>query len=146
MSVGAFSLDQLMELAGLSVSQAGSQPVRSLTKSNDIESKVKYFVYTRQVKERKSWSPAVPATMVILPSRTSTFVLKLTSQRRRRPSSSSPSLPLRLPTDHLLPQENLQRALRPPRHSTQKPRCSLHRGLQVFIERYSSCHRCNIRI
>ena len=31
MSVGAFSIDQLMELAGLSVSQAGSLKIKILT-------------------------------------------------------------------------------------------------------------------
>jgi hypothetical protein len=69
MDVGGFSLDQLMELAGLSVSQAGTQHFASITsidmnynESADINQQ--YIKSIHQVRARESWWFAGLETMV----------------------------------------------------------------------------------
>lgn len=48
MSVGAFSIDQLMELAGLSVSQAGDNYVKNTFKSSNTDIELVYRIHPPQ--------------------------------------------------------------------------------------------------
>jgi hypothetical protein len=111
MSTGAFSLDQLMELAGLSVSQVGGcKNFSAYMGLRQLGLTISYLVQSTEfipsVKAEGSWLLSVLATMV-----SCLCLLRGLGQcahrvpfRGRRSGRRPPSPPLRLPAQRLLPE------------------------------------------
>jgi hypothetical protein len=127
MSTGAFSIDQLMELAGLSVSQAGTWPT-SFPSSAPVITAV---ITTTTITTNNPQTNQSPSLQTPTPPLGQTHPCSLwpRQQRRRWPRRSPPPLPLRLPTHSLLPEAEQKRALPAPEDATNGPLDSLHLGL-----------------
>ena len=113
METHKFSIDQLMELAGLSVAQA------------------LYTLYP------PSSPGAYPTVLVVRPSHINSWNsfsrilgMRARQQRRRRSSSSTPLSTFRLHPRRTLPETKQQRTIWPPRVSTQRSWRRLHQGYE----------------